>query len=139
MLRLRMLVPEPDPGRDAAAINKRSLMIFAIDPARPARGPDRRRASHPAIVQVPTCRVNSGPARVYVEFYDYTLHASPDLFYAVGRERGDFVRAGERLALAIRTSRVFRRVGGIWRQVHHHGSIDDPELLACYQRAVQGS
>ena len=29
----------------------------------------------------------SGPAQVSVEFYDYTLHQSQDMFYAVGRER----------------------------------------------------
>lgn len=81
-------------------------------------------------------RLFTGTARVYVEFYDYTLHETTDLFYAVGRERGYFERSGERLTLAIRTSRIFRRINGVWRQVHHHGSIDDPELLARYQRAV---
>jgi ketosteroid isomerase-like protein len=83
-------------------------------------------------------RLFAGPARVYVEFHDYTLHGTPDMFHAVGRERGHFECAGERLVLAIRTSRVFRHVEGVWRQVHHHGSIDDPELLARYQRAVLG-
>ena len=80
----------------------------------------------------------TGPARVYVEFYDYSLHETAGMFYAVGRERGRFQRDGETIALAIRTSRIFRRVEGAWRQVHHHGSIDDPELLARYQRAVLG-
>ena len=80
----------------------------------------------------------SGLARVYVEFYDYSVHETPDMFYAVGRERGRFERDGETIDLAIRTSRIFRRIGGAWRQVHHHGSIDDPELLARYQRAVLG-
>src|SRR5512139_1241045 len=84
-------------------------------------------------------RVFSGPARVYVEFHDYTLHAGADFFYAVGRERGYFRRDGTELPLAIRTSRVFRRIGGRWKQVHHHGSIDDPALLARYQAAVPGA
>lgn len=79
-----------------------------------------------------------GKAEVYVEFHDYTLHAASDIFYAVGRERGRFERAGEKIDLAIRTSRIFRRIESAWRQVHHHGSIDDPELLARYQRAVLG-
>lgn len=35
-------------------------------------------------------RVFSGPAVVYVEFYDYTLHVGEERFYAVGRERGHF-------------------------------------------------
>lgn len=83
-------------------------------------------------------RLFSAPALVYVEFYDYTLHETAELFYAVGRERGHITCAGETLALAIRTSRIFRRTQDGWRQVHHHGSIDDPGLLARYQRAVLG-
>jgi ketosteroid isomerase-like protein len=83
-------------------------------------------------------RLFHGPAQVYVELYDYTLHEHGESFYAVGRERGQFVLGDERIPLAIRTSRVYRRTGGGWRQVHHHGSIDDPALLARYQRAVLG-
>ena len=81
-------------------------------------------------------RIFGGPARVRVEFHDYTLHVGDAVFYAVGRERGRFESAGASLDLAIRTTRIFRRVDGRWRQVHHHGSIDDPALLERYQRAV---
>jgi hypothetical protein len=28
---------------------------------------------------------------------------------------------------------------GVWRQFHHHGSIDEPALLADYQRAILGT
>lgn len=42
------------------------------------------------------------------------------------------------LALAIRTRRVFRQIDGRGKQVHHHGSIEAPELLARYQSAVPG-
>jgi ketosteroid isomerase-like protein len=83
-------------------------------------------------------RLFNGRARVDVEFYDYSVHETPGMFYTVGRERGRFERDGEMIDLAIRTSRIFRRIEGAWRQVHHHGSIDDPELLARYQRAVLG-
>jgi predicted glycosyltransferase involved in capsule biosynthesis len=38
--------------------------------------------------------------------------------------------------LKIRTSRLFQLIGGRWRQFHHHGSVEDPELLARYQAAV---
>ncbi len=73
------------------------------------------------------------------EFYDYTLHESGDLFYVVGRERGEIEPGGHPMPLAIRTTRVFRRdADGRWRQVHHHGSIDDPKMLAAYQDAVLG-
>jgi len=82
-------------------------------------------------------RIFRGPARLRVEFYDYTLHESDQVFYAVGRERGRFENGPHCLDLAIRTTRIFRRVGGGWRQVHHHGSIEDPALLAAYQQAVR--
>lgn len=81
-------------------------------------------------------RIFDGPADVYVEFYDYTLHETSEMFYAVGRERGEFRQDGDVVELAIRTSRIYRLVDGEWRQVHHHGSIDDPELLNRYQQAV---
>lgn len=81
-------------------------------------------------------RLFTGPAHVYVEFYDYSVHEAGDLFYAVGRERGDFRLGETRVELAIRTSRIYQRRNGRWRQVHHHGSIDDPVLLARYQAAV---
>ena len=84
-------------------------------------------------------RVFRGTGRVQVEFHDYTLHVVGEVFYAVGRERGTFERNGIRLDLAIRTSRIFRRLDGRWRQVHHHGSIDDPQLLNAYQEAVSGA
>ncbi len=79
----------------------------------------------------------ASPARVRVEFYDYTLHQTPELFYAVGRERGEFRRGETVIPLAIRTTRLFRFMAGRWRQVHHHGSFDDPELLARYQKAIR--
>ncbi|MBI1819258.1 MAG: nuclear transport factor 2 family protein [Nitrospirae bacterium] len=82
-------------------------------------------------------RIFNGSARVYVEFYDYTVHETGEIFYAIGRERGEF-HAGETVMnLAIRTSRIFQLINGRWRQVHHHGSIDDPDLLARYQAAVK--
>jgi ketosteroid isomerase-like protein len=77
-----------------------------------------------------------GPVRIHVELYDYTFHESPELFYVVGRERGVLERDGRQLVLAIRTTRVYRRLAGVWRQVHHHGSMDDPALLKQYQDMV---
>jgi ketosteroid isomerase-like protein len=80
----------------------------------------------------------NGPVQVTVEFYDYSIVQDGPMFFAAGRERGE-LRCGDRqLSLAIRTSRIYRRLDGSWRQVHHHGSIDDPELLAAYQNAVLG-
>jgi hypothetical protein len=73
------------------------------------------------------------------EFWDYTTHRSADVFWVVGRERGRMSKEGEALDLAIRTTRLFRWNGERWRQVHHHGSIEDPEMLARYLAAVRQS
>ncbi|HYW90967.1 MAG TPA: nuclear transport factor 2 family protein [Gammaproteobacteria bacterium] len=80
--------------------------------------------------------VFEGAARVRVVFFDYTLHLGRDLFCAAGRERGQLKRDGLSLELAIRTSRLYRRLEGRWCQVHHHGSIEDPGLLQQYRSAV---
>lgn len=81
----------------------------------------------------------SSKGHYYFEFYDYTLHESGEYFYVVGRERGELDLDGQPMQLAIRTSRIFQRDSdGKWRQVHHHGSIDDPDMLAAYQKAVLG-
>lgn len=75
-------------------------------------------------------------AQVRVEFYDYTWHQASEFFLVAGRERGEFRLGDTVIPLAIRTTRIFRLLAGQWRQVHHHGSIDNPELLARYQEAV---
>ncbi len=81
-------------------------------------------------------RIFAGQAEVYVEFYDYTIHGSDTLFFATGRERGYFRTATETVDLAIRTTRIFVNREGDWKQIHHHGSIDAPDLLHRYQQAV---
>ncbi|MGE5300197.1 MAG: YybH family protein [Acidobacteriota bacterium] len=35
-------------------------------------------------------RIFNGPAEVHVKYYDYTIHETAAMFYAVGRERGYF-------------------------------------------------
>lgn len=80
----------------------------------------------------------NGPATVKVEFYDYTLHESNDIFYVVGRERGEVCTGETRFPLTIRTSRIFRMIDGAWKQVHSHGSMDDAELLARCQSKPTG-
>lgn len=87
-------------------------------------------------------QVFHGPARVWVAFSDIVAFDGGGSITFAGRETGEFSVNGDVIPLAIRTSRVFARVpvtdGACWRQVHHHGSIDDPGLLARYQRAVRG-
>ncbi len=83
-------------------------------------------------------RIFHGSAKVHVEFHDYSLHVTEQMFCAVGRERGYFQSGGTKVELAIRTSRIYRLHGGRWRQLHHHGSIDIPDWLARYQQVVLG-
>ena len=83
-------------------------------------------------------RIFNGKARVYVEFYDYTIHRAGVMFCAVGRERGYLQTGNQKIDLTIRTSRTYRMDCGRWHQIHHHGSIDNPQLLAEYQDAVMG-
>jgi hypothetical protein len=80
-----------------------------------------------------------GKARVYVEYYDYSIHESDSMFVAVGRERGTLELAGDKIDLSIRTTRVFIQQSDAWRQLHHHGSMDDAKLLMRYQSTVLGN
>ena len=82
-------------------------------------------------------RLFASPGQYSFEFHDYTLQRYGEIFIAIGRERGRLdLQDGAPLELAIRTTRVFRSIDGVWRQIHHHGSIEDPEMLARYQQAV---
>jgi ketosteroid isomerase-like protein len=83
--------------------------------------------------------VFKSPANVHVVFWDYTIHRTGDVFWAVGRERGTYVDGGVEKDLNIRTTRVFQLINGRWRQMHHHGSIEDAKLLAEYQNAVRSA
>jgi ketosteroid isomerase-like protein len=83
-------------------------------------------------------RIFGGSARVQVALHEATLQHHGEIFVAIGRERGELSRGADRLELSIRTSRLYRWTDGRWRQIHHHGSIDDADLLARYQRAVSG-
>ena len=73
---------------------------------------------------------------MYVEFYDFSLHATEKMFLVTGRERGFFETDDIKMEFAIRTSRVFIKENKDWKQIQHHGSIDNPELLKKYQDAV---
>jgi len=82
-------------------------------------------------------RIFNGQAKVYVEFYDFTIIELDGGFVAIGRERGSVEIKGKKLELAIRTSRIFKLIDGNYKQVHHHGSIEDPVLLQEYQELVK--
>lgn len=78
-------------------------------------------------------------ADVHVVFWDYTIHRAGDVFWAVGRERGTYRDGDAVKELNIRTTRIYKLMDGRWRQMHHHGSIEDAQLLAEYQSAVRSA
>ena len=80
-----------------------------------------------------------GPARVQVAFYDFTSEGGDDWHLFVGREAGTCVLPDRTVSLRIRTTRWFVKIDGAWRQLHHHGSIEEPALLAEYQTAIFGA
>jgi hypothetical protein len=82
-------------------------------------------------------RIFQDPAAVCVELADYSIQGCGEMFYAVGRERGVLQSEYGSLDLSIRTIRLFRLIGNRWRQVHHHGSIENPERLLRYQAAIR--
>ncbi|WP_328998276.1 nuclear transport factor 2 family protein [Kribbella sp. NBC_00709] len=83
-------------------------------------------------------RVFAGSLDVQVTFGDAATYWLGESVVFAGREVGTYrhPELGER-PLRIRTTRIFR-YAGTWQQVHHHGSIDDADVLAAYQQAVRG-
>lgn len=77
-----------------------------------------------------------GEAKVYVEFYDYSIYKQGEIFFAAGRERGYILKNTKEIQLDIRTSRIYAKVDGHYRQLHHHGSITNVKLLDTYQKLV---
>ena len=81
-------------------------------------------------------QIFSGPAGVMVSFENFTIQRYNNTFLAVGLERGLLRTQQATLDFRIRTTRLYNWRGGAWRQIHHHGSIEEPELLARYLTLV---
>lgn len=81
----------------------------------------------------------NGQASVWVELSDIVMYQTEDTVVFAGRENGKFTINGQTIDLQIRTTRffVFSEDENQWFQIHHHGSIDNAELLAKYQNAVR--
>ncbi len=82
----------------------------------------------------------TGHASVWVELDDIVEFQSDAMIVFAGRETGEFTKGWKTVSLSIRTSRIVQWLGTDigWKQIHHHGSIDDAQLLADYQAAVRG-
>jgi hypothetical protein len=142
---------DPSPDGAAAALetfyhafNQRSLRVLSAvwldDPLVQLNNPLGGILRGAEAIRSLYARVFDGPARVWVEFGDIVEFRSGGTVTYAGRERGEFAVGDTVVPLAIRTSRVFTHTAGVgWRQVHHHGSIDDPDTLRDYQAAVRGT
>lgn len=84
-------------------------------------------------------RLFGGPATLQVAFHDFTSQGGSGWHLFVGREKGLCQTPAGNIELRIRTTRWFVKINGVWRQLHHHGSIEEPALLADYQRAIYGA
>jgi SnoaL-like protein len=84
-------------------------------------------------------RIFNGQANVWVRFTDIVCYDANDMVLFAGTEIGEFSTNNKIVPLQIRTSRIFAYIEDkkAWFQIHHHGSIDDPALLARYQAAVK--
>jgi len=80
-----------------------------------------------------------GPATVQVTFHDFTSQGGDDWHLFVGREKGTCITPDASMDVRFRTTRWFTRRGGTWRQLHHHGSIEEPGMLAAYQKIILGA
>ena len=80
-----------------------------------------------------------GPAIVQVTFHDFTCQGGDDWHLFVGREVGTCTAPHQKMDVRFRTTRWFTRRDGKWRQLHHHGSIEEPGMLAEYQRTILGA
>lgn len=83
-------------------------------------------------------KIFTSQASVWVRLTDIVYYATAGMVVFAGTEIGEFASNGETIALKIRTSRIFGYPDNekSWFQLHHHGSIDHPDLLYKYQTTV---
>ncbi len=79
-------------SRDLALMSRNWAQIDAIVMDNPVGGIMRGWDEIRSVYE----RIFTGTAEIQVEFFDYTLHESPEIFYVVGRERGSCARVRRR-------------------------------------------
>jgi hypothetical protein len=80
-----------------------------------------------------------GPAIVQMTFHDFTSQAAAIGICSLVVKGGACTTPDAKMGVRFRTTRWFTRRGGMWRKLNHHGSIDEPGLLAAYQKAILGA
>lgn len=77
-------------------------------------------------------------AKPSLELLDYTIRETGDAFLCFGEEAIRFQRNGAVVEVRSQSSRWFTRAYGRWRQLHYHGSVDEPAHLQELQTWIQG-
>lgn len=84
-------------------------------------------------------RIVTSRVELEITFLDVVEYMGDRHAVFAGRESGSYsVPGATPVPLSIRTTRYLRFENGGWSQFHHHGSMDDPDSLAAYQRALRG-
>jgi ketosteroid isomerase-like protein len=147
----KLLTEARDPGRDGAvaalesfyhALNNRDLdtlaAVWSQDELAQLNNPVGGILRSGQAVTDLYRRIFGAGLGLTVTFTDAATYWWADSVVFAGRELGSYRDGGTLVPLAIRTTRVFGydTAAGRWLQVHHHGSIDQADELAAYQRAV---
>lgn len=83
--------------------------------------------THEAIVSTHN-ELFESPIDIEVEYYDVHITLMDNGFQAVGRERGIMRIGNETISVGFRTSRLFVKENGEYKQLHHHGSFEDVQI-----------
>lgn len=67
----------------------------------------------------------NAPIKIDVEYYDIEISNFSNGFSAVGKERGTMTIGNETIDVGFRTSRLFVKEKGEYKQLHHHGSFEN--------------
>jgi hypothetical protein len=80
----------------------------------------------------------SAPVDVKAQFCDYSIVNLTAVFIVYGNEKVTVARGMDKPKMIdIRITRIYKLIEGAWKQIHLHGSIDQPELLKTYQEATR--
>lgn len=78
------------------------------------------------------------PIDIDVEYYNIEISEMENGFSAVGQERGIMKIADESFNVGFRTSRIFIKEEGQYKQLHHHGSFEDIEVQTKIMQTLAG-
>jgi len=68
-----------------------------------------------------------------VRLVDQIVHASGDMGYEAGTEKGQFTFAGHRVPIEQRVTNIYCREAGGWKIVHHHTDLS-PAMIDIVSR-----